>query len=410
MTATLDANGASGLRLAIYTPDQITAWQNGEALTPIGVGSPSPATGHDLLWTGPFNTAGTYYAVVSNDSDASVTVSLNVTGDLVVTTVNVLPTPTPFPNPFATVTPLGTGFSGQLVFQQAAGGTIYRVNGDGTNLQPISFGLDPQWNRAGTQVALARQGPVPGIYTLNPDGSQEQLLYQTNEPRAPDWSPDGSRIVFSFQGLTKGGVPQTFTFRGRTFTFASPETVQWKVATVSAAGGDYLDLKATNHAYTPSWNADGVTIAFNDLSVGIMQTSVNGDYAPFNFIGDLRQGAADYNPLKLMSEQYSPDGKQMVYMVMQQPAWQIAVANADGSNQHLLTRIDPLDFVHPNNFAPIWSPDGKQILFLSDRNKKIEFFLMNADGSGQVQVLKNVSDQVPLFYEYESERMMTWTR
>jgi Tol biopolymer transport system component len=95
-------------------------------------------------------------------------------------------------------------------------------------------------------------------------------------------------------------------------------------------------------------------------------------------------------------------------MVLQQPAWQIAVANADGGNQHLLTRMDQLDFVHPNNAAPIWSPDGKQILFLSDRNGKWEFFLMNADGTGQQQVLKNISDQITLKYGFQSERMLSW--
>ena len=142
----------------------------------------------------------------------------------------------------------------------------------------------------------------------------------------------------------------------------------------------------------------------------MLQGTLDNSYDPFPVIGDLRVTEPSYNPLRLMSPQYSPDGKQIVYMVYQQPAWQIAVANADGSNQRLLTRLDPLDFVHPNSFAPVWSPDGKQILFLSDRNGKIQFFLMNADGTNQVQVLKNISDQVSLAYGFQSERMLSWTR
>ncbi len=408
ITASVADNGASGLRLAIYTPQEITAWQNGDKLTPIGVGSQNPI--YDLVWTGQFNFPGRFYAVVYNDSDASVSVSVRVTGDAVTTVVIVVPTATPFPNPFATVTPLGKGFSGRLAFLDSTGGTLYTVNGDGTNLKRISFGMDPQWNHAGTQIALARQGPVPGIFTINADGSNENLLYQTNEPRAPDWSPDDSQIIFSFMTVTKPAKQLCFNFRGRNFCFEQGPTMLWKLATLNSSGGGYLDVPTTNNAYTPTWNTDGARIAFNDLNIGIMQASLNGAYTPFNIIGDLRITEPDYSPLKLMSPQYSPDGKSIVYMVMQQPAWQIAVANADGTNQHLLTQIDPLDFVHPNNFAPIWSPDGKHILFMSDRNGKVEFFLMNADGTNQVQVLKNISDQIKLGYEYESERMMSWTK
>ncbi len=411
INATVDANGASGIRLAIYTPQEITAWQNGEPLTAIGLGG--PFVGHDLGWVGNFPFAGRFYAVVYNDNDTPVTVTTRVTGDNVTTSVNTTPTPTPLPNPFATVTPLGKGFAGKLAFVNQAGGNLYVVNGDGTNLHQVSTGMDPQWNHAGTQIVLARQGPTPGIFTINADGSNETLLYQTNEARAPDWSPDDSQVMFSYNALLKpGGGQQCVTFRGRQFCFAKPEVTAWRLATVDSTGGGFADVRAGDSAFTPSWNPDanGITYLFNDLNIGILQGSLDNSYVPFPVIGDLRVTQPGYNPLKLMSPQYSPDGKQIVYMVYQQPAWQIAVANADGTNQHLLTQIDPLDFVHPNNFAPIWSPDGKQILFLSDRNGKVEFFLMNADGTSQVQVLKNISDQVPLFYEYESERMMSWTK
>ncbi len=174
---------------------------------------------------------------------------------------------------------------------------------------------------------------------------------------------------------------------------------------------------------TPQGGALAGKLVFMDASGGNIYT-VNGDgtglqrvttgldpawYDPFNFIGDRRYPSKDYNPLILMTPQYSPDGKSIVYMVYQQPTWQIAVANADGSNQHLLTQQDPLDFSFPSNVSPVWSPDGKQILFLSNRNGKWEFFVMNADGTGQQQVLKNISDHITLTYNFQSERMVNWT-
>lgn len=136
--------------------------------------------------------------------------------------------------------------------------------------------------------------------------------------------------------------------------------------------------------------------------------SVTNDYVPYPFVGDLRMTAPDYNPLRVMSPQYSPDGKKIVYVVQQQPTWQIAVANPDGSDQHLLTRYDALADVHPNNIAPVWSPDGSQILFLSNRNGEWEFFVMNSDGSEVRQVLKNVTDQITLNCSYNSDRMTSW--
>ena len=408
IVATLDDNAASGIRLAIYTPDEIVAWQNGNGLSSIGAGSSTQ--GHDLGWVGRFGFAGTFYAVVYNDSDAAVSVSVRVTGDDVTTSINVVPSATPMTNPFATVTPLGKALTGKLAFIDAQGGNLYTLNGDGTHLQRVSFGMDPQWNHTGSQIVLARQGPVPGIFKVNADGSNEQLLYQTSEPRAPDWSPDDSLIVFSYLTSVGGGGQQCFTFRGHHFCFTKPATTLWRLAQVNSAGGGYADVRATSDAFTPTWNSDGITIGFNDLSIGIMQMSVNNDYVPYPFVGDLRITATDYNPLKLMSPQYSPDGKHIVYMVLQQPVWQIAAANADGSNQHLLTQVDPLDFVHPNNAAPVWSPDGSQVLFLSDRNGKWEFFVMKPDGSSQQQVLKNISDQIELHYSFQSERMMSWTK
>jgi TolB protein len=399
-TATLDSSVTTGLRLAIYTPEQISNWQRGDSLKAIGMGSPQQD--HTLGWYGEFNQAGTYYAVAYNDNDAPVTVQVLVQGDAITT----LPAPTATPNidPLMTPTPLGKGISGKLVFVDATGGNIYTVNGDGTNLQRVTFGMDPQWNHTGTMITFARQGPVPGIYVANADGSDERLLYQTNEPRAPTWSADDSEIIFAYQGATKGGGERCF--RNRCFTL--PSSVEWKLGAVTLADGKYHDVRSSNDAFTPTAAPDG-TIVYNDPAIGLMKITPDGEPQPDPFIGDLRITSPAYNPLRMMSPTLSPDGTQIIYMVMQQPTWQIAWANSDGSNQHLLTSDNPLAIAHPSNVAPQWSPDGKQILLLSNRNGKWEFFVMNADGSNLHQVLKNITDQIQIRYDYQAGRMMSWS-
>lgn len=407
---TLDANDASALRLAIYTPQAVEAWQNGEALKAVGLGT--AVQNHDLGWSGKFNFAGTIYAVVYNDGDNAADVLVTALGDNTHTSVVIpAPKPTTLPNPFPNNTPVGKGISGKLAFLDAQGGNLYTVNGDGTNLQRVSFGMDPQWNHAGTEIALARQGPTAGIFTIDANGGNERLLYGTQEPRSPDWSPDDAQLVFTRQTAVKGGGEICFGTR----CFTIPAQALWKLGLLSASDGTYSDVPTTDHAFTPSWNpADATTILYNDTALGVVKTQTDAakpeDVSLVPFIGDLRPGVGTYDPLKILSPQYSPDGTKIILMTAQPPVWQVVIANADGSDRHLLTSQSYLEFTHPNNVAPVWSPDGKQILFLSDRNGKWEFFTMNADGTNVQQVLKNVTDQITLAYNFQGERMLSWSK
>jgi Tol biopolymer transport system component len=96
--------------------------------------------------------------------------------------------------------------------------------------------------------------------------------------------------------------------------------------------------------------------------------------------------------------------------VRQHDHWEINVMNADGSNVAQVTQANPFSFVPVNNVAPTWSPDSKQVLFLSDRNGKWEFFVANPDGSGLKQVLKTVTDSVPIHYNFMNERVIDWIK
>lgn len=51
-----------------------------------------------------------------------------------------------------------------------------------------------------------------------------------------------------------------------------------------------------------------------------------------------------------------------------------------------------------------------KILFLSNRNGEWEFFVMDVDGSSIQQVLKNVTDQINIQFDYQNERIMSWAK
>ncbi len=69
----------SSLVVSIYTSDQIDAERRGDAVTPVGRGTPTRAD--TLLWSGGFKIKGVYYVVVENRSSSAISYQMNITGD-----------------------------------------------------------------------------------------------------------------------------------------------------------------------------------------------------------------------------------------------------------------------------------------------------------------------------------------
>jgi Tol biopolymer transport system component len=91
--------------------------------------------------------------------------------------------------------------------------SIYVINADGSALTRITNGADPAWSPDGSKLAFARGGIFAGqIYTINRDSSVETNLSSVEFPTAdssPNWSPDGSKIVFTrcvISGLSHGSI------------------------------------------------------------------------------------------------------------------------------------------------------------------------------------------------------------
>lgn len=414
----VDANHLEAIQFAIYTPALAQDWLRDPTTPPIGRGTTyrDTVTGyivHDLYWSGAFNTAGRYFIRVTNNAPFALPFRLTVTGN----TITLYPTPTITPTPtipFAvTRVPTGT-IPGKIVFQQATGGVIYTVNGDGTNLTVISAGLDPAWSPDGKYIAFARWDTVyPGLYIANADGSGECLIYGAPRIRSPRWSPDGKFIAFTRQKDTARGQA--------TWKLGVIELSHIKPGTTEIESVKLTEPQCSRLCYTPSWNNDSTTLAYTDPGEGIMATSIisgpasfilapSGTY--FDTRANMPRPILHLPPIQ--SSLWSPDGTRIVYTQKAHDRWELNVVNADGTNATGITSPNPIlyTFFHVvvNNVAPVWSPDSKQILFLSDRNGKWEFFVANADGSNIRQVLKNVTDLIPLRFDFENERMMDWTK
>ncbi len=406
----VDANGIGGLQSSVYTPDEAANWLNDPTTAPVGRGTPLYDTSsgilvHDLYWSGAFNISGRYFVAITNSNPVPVSIQLTVTGD----NVTLYPPPTAVPSPTLfvpiTVTPVPTStVQGKFVFETATGGAIYTVNGDGSNLARVSHGIDPAWSPDGKMITFARwDNTAPGLYIANADGSNEQILYTSPFIRSPRWSPDGKYIAFT----------QDKTLNDKKTT--------WKLGVVEVATGKFFEPQCSQLCYLPSWGSDSVSLAYFDPSVGIMATNIfsgpawlvfgpQGSY--FDTTANIMRPILNMSPIQ--SAELSPNGKSIVYSQQAANRWEVSTVNSDGSNATGITSPDQILSLFFNvvdhNVTPTWSPDGKQIAFLSDRNGKWEFFVVNADGSGLTQVLKNVTDSIPVLYSYNYERMMDWTK
>ncbi|MBI2486449.1 MAG: PD40 domain-containing protein [Deltaproteobacteria bacterium] len=94
----------------------------------------------------------------------------------------------------------------QIAFVSDRSGSpqVYVMNSDGTNVRKISTGsynTDPSWspNIGINRIAYVRvEGSEANIFTVNPDGSDEQrLTWSSGRNENPSWSPDGHYISFS---------------------------------------------------------------------------------------------------------------------------------------------------------------------------------------------------------------------
>ena len=283
--------------------------------------------------------------------------------------------PTPTPTPLET--PLGGG--SQIAFASDRSGTtqIWLMDGDGDSLVQLTDidggACQPDWSPDGTRLVfispcIQEQEEYPGaaLFIVNVDGTGlTPVIGSRNGDFDPDWSPDGSQILFT--SLRTG----------------SPE-----VNILSLDGGLVTPLAVDGiKNFNPAWNADGTLIAFISTRRGPFQVyTMNPDgseQVTFSRSGDLK----DTSPA------WSPDGRFIVFTQRVTPnglPYLILAPVEDGGFSEIRLAIS----ISPSR-GPSFSPDGNWLLFEAWPDGNHDIYLLDMNTLTAIRLTEDV------YYEFD---------
>ncbi len=242
---------------------------------------------------------------------------------------------------------------------------IYRANTNGSDLRALAIGSSPDWSPEGSEILFLDQG----VRLMSAGGGNSQTLREADASRFPvwaGWSPSGGRFAY----LEKGWGACNAIYVGSPYgqvdedlgNHCSPgEDLEWRLDW-SPAGDELL------------FHSDG-PIAFS-LDVFVAEvggtTTWNLTYSPWN----------DHSPA------WSPDGYDIVFIsdrnVGPWAVGELFIMDWEGSN---VARITP-----GSAATPSFSPDGRWIAFFRPDDG---LYIVRPDGSGEERLTSRGSARAP---------------
>jgi TolB protein len=275
-----------------------------------------------------------------------------------------------------------------------------------------SHDVNVQESATFSHLEFEQLSPVPAgaamvlrstLEAIEVDSGRGTIAYTAEgNAQAPNWSRDGSTLVFNQDGKMYSvtadgkGTPQPidagtatgcngshgFSPDGKWLAITCTETGNPgnRVYVIPAAGGTPRMVTANRDSYFHSWSPDGKTILFTRPEHGggnIYSISAEGGAETALTTGT---GISD-------DPDFSPDGASIYFNTDRWGGMQIARMHADGSH------VEQMTFDKLRNWTPHPSPDGKSVVFLSyapdvithASNKDITLRILSpADGSVRV--------------------------
>lgn len=206
-------------------------------------------------------------------------------------------------------------------------------------------------------IELAATPTAPASAATNLISTLETVVLASKDRRAvwwtpgrieaPNWSPDGSHLVFNGQG---------------------------RLHRIPATGGQPTPIDTgfavrcnNDHGFSP----DGSHLVISDQSQGDRRSRIYILPAA----GGVPRQVTPLGPSYWHG--WSPDGKTLAYCAERQGLYDIYTMPVEGGNETRLTSAPGLDD------GPDYSPDGRFLYFNSDREGRMQIWRMKPDGSDQ---------------------------
>ena len=239
------------------------------------------------------------------------------------------------------------------------------MNPDGSNQTRLTTNtavdLQPQWSPDGTKIVFRSErdgGGLSAIYVMNADGSGQTRLTFNGFDAAPAWSPDGTKIVY--RSIRMDGNPDIYV--------------------MDADGSNQMRMTtdAANDAQ-PRWSPNGSQIVFmsqRDGNPEIYVMDSNGS----NQTRLTDSAGEDANP------DWRLDGLKIIFNSVRDGNYELYTMNPNGTGQFRLTNSATDDGL------ATWSPDGSKIIFSTNRDGNYEIYSMDADGSNPLRLTNEPTD------------------
>jgi TolB protein len=302
------------------------------------------------------------------------------------------------------------GSNGRIAFTRytgvtpdaSASGSIYTVAANGRDERRVSraprgvYDFQPDWTRDGSRLVWERQfSDKPyEIWTAKADGSDARQIdpgcpegLDACDESGPAWSPDGKRIAF---GRAYGKLK---IIRGEEWIEVGA------LAVMNADGTNVRQLTQLRRPTSsedgePVWSPDGRRIAFQRWNSTARPVDgraifvVNADGSGLRQVTPWRMIAGDH-------PDWSPDGRRILFRspADEFDASDLWTVRPDGTGLKRLTNFGPSILV----LSASYSPDGKWIvLSRTGRGGPPDLFAIRPDGTGLRQITRStVWDSAP---------------